>query len=831
LRTASPFDNPGFHAGARAEGNYNDMSRLHGTKFSLFMENTSPERTLGLLLGGVYSDYHDRTDSLNAYNQNIYGPSQYPFDGTSGGVPITVSPCCIAFGSILDHKKRSALSGTLEWRPSEAFTVAADALYTRLTDPQVGYNQIYYFPYATDQNGQPAWVNPTIQNGVVTGVTVNNFQPEIMNNTINRKVETTLFGLNASWRPTDRLRFGLDAYRSTASRPEGGTDTFMTAGLVTDQPYAQDIFTITNTPHGLPNLNAAIPPSQLGLTACPAGAASPTQPGYCSYNALMNSGFLGDNKYWSTHYTALNGYSVHDSITGFTLDGDYTADAGILSRVVFGLGHTSREKSRDDRSNDWTNGAGQYGTLYQTAGCPAQCTPYSFGAQGFNVISIRSLPNFMQGAGGSYPMVLPQLDVNQLIGYLKSLDGKPNPLYCNPYPQCPPPYKLFNFADTLPQVNPFNSYVVTEKTTTFYVEGLLGGTNWSGNIGVRVVHTTTTANTAAAVPVSLWSASNTSASQTWIVQYGTTQAIGAKGSYTMALPSLNLSYWAIPDRLQVRLAVARTMARPNLSELAPTSTNNAINGTPQLEYFGTAGLEPIKADQADLSVEWYYAPHAALTAAVFGKKIKNDIYLATQTNVDLGTTQYLGGPPGTVPGTPFPWTVTAPANGAQSTFSGLELTWQHILDNGFGIHAQFTATKTRSYDQYGHFVGAINAAPPTTESIGLIYDKGPLSADVNFDHASSYTRACSQCTEVPGWPAIQDPFNWLTASVRYKFVYGFEVYAQGKNLTNSIARTYLNGNPLLPWAPGQTVGASESGVGEGYSAYGRIYTLGVAFRY
>src|SRR5882762_10176284 len=34
LRTASPFENPGFHGGAHAEGNYNDMSTLKGYKFS-----------------------------------------------------------------------------------------------------------------------------------------------------------------------------------------------------------------------------------------------------------------------------------------------------------------------------------------------------------------------------------------------------------------------------------------------------------------------------------------------------------------------------------------------------------------------------------------------------------------------------------------------------------------------------------------------------------------------------------------------------------------------------------------------------------------------------
>jgi iron complex outermembrane recepter protein len=829
LRTASAFENPGFHAGANAEGNYNDMSHLHGSKYSLFVTNTNDAQTLGFVLGGVHSDVNIRTDSLNAYNQNIYGPTTFPYAGGPGSVPLTATPCCITFGSIFDDKKRDALTGTLEWRPNEAFKLTADALWTHLTDPQIGYNQSYYF--AANPDGTPWANNAIVQNGTITSVTVNNFQPEMVNNTTNRKVDTYLYGLNGSWKPIERLTLGLDVYRSTASRPEGGQDTFVTAGLVNDSPTAEDILNFADVPHSLPNINVVVPPSQLGLSACPAGTASTTNAGYCSYTSLMNSGALNNNNYWSTHYVGLNGYSVHDKITGVNLDGAWDAHQGVFDRLLFGVGDTQREKNRDDSSNDWTNGSGQYGTLYQTAGCPVQCNPYSFGSQGFNVISMMNLPNFMPSAGGSYPTTLPVLNVAQLINFLKSLNGKPNPFYCTATP-CLPPYTPFDYALTLPQENPFNSYAVTEKTLAFYLEGDFAAPRWSGNLGVRVVRTKTTADTASAVPVSLWTPSNTSSTvQTWNVQYGNSQPIGANGSYTLALPSANFAYWVVPNTLQLRLGLAETMARPNLSELAPTSSNNAINGTPQLFYAGTAGLKPIKANQADLSLEWYYAAHSAFTAAVFAKKIKDDIYQAVEANVNLGTLQYVGGPPGTVPGTPFLWTVTAPANGAESTYSGVEFTWQYIMDNGFGTRMQYTATRTRSYDQFGNFVGAINAAPPTTYTIGVLYEKGPISADVNWDHQSGYTVACSQCTEVPGWPAQSDPFNWVTASLHYRFGRGFEIYTEGKNLSNSIVRSYLNSNPLLPWAPGQSVGASESGTGVGYSAYGRTYVLGISYRH
>src|SRR5262249_4222875 len=149
LRTASAFDNPGLHFGIHGEGNYNDMSELYGKKFSAFASNTNADRTLGFVFGGVYSHDKVRTDSLNAYNQNIYGPTTYPYTDPNG-TPLTATPCCITFGSIFDEKKREALSGSLEWRPSDALTITADALWTHLDDPQVGYNESYYFPANSD---------------------------------------------------------------------------------------------------------------------------------------------------------------------------------------------------------------------------------------------------------------------------------------------------------------------------------------------------------------------------------------------------------------------------------------------------------------------------------------------------------------------------------------------------------------------------------------------------------------------------------------------------------------------------------------------------------
>ena len=139
------------------------------------------------------------------------------------GTPLAAAPCCITFGSIFDEKKREALSGSLEWRPNDTLKLVADGLWTKLQDPQIGYNQSYYFPYGVDQNGNGTWSDSsaTIKNGVVTGVTSSNFTPEIVNNTINRNVVTTMYGLKGTWTPTDKFSLGFDAYRSDGESARG----------------------------------------------------------------------------------------------------------------------------------------------------------------------------------------------------------------------------------------------------------------------------------------------------------------------------------------------------------------------------------------------------------------------------------------------------------------------------------------------------------------------------------------------------------------------------------------------------------------------------------
>ncbi|MDI7775746.1 TonB-dependent receptor [Asticcacaulis sp. EMRT-3] len=787
LRSARPFDHKGFHAALRAEGSYNDMSEYYGDKVSGFISDTTDGGHFGFLLGAVYSDTKTRSDSLNYNTYDPASPGVWPLNSNNA----VVAECCISYGSIVDEKKRTALTGTLEWRPSDDIHIVADLMFTRLRDPQVAYNHSFYPDFTYDANGNPEWSHVTVNNGLITSFTGTNFTPEVVNQTVNRIVDTSLFGVNGSWNVNDHLTFDGDAYYSKADRPEGGTDTFVTAGLVSPTPYNQDTITMTANPGGLPDMTI-------------------TLPGGVDYATALASGQLNDQSLWSTHYVGLSGFSIQDKITGLKLNGTWHQDTGWLQKVTFGVNYTDRSKSRRDISNDWNNGSNQYGSLYNTL--DGQPGPITFATMGADVISTFNFPHFMEGAGGKFPMTMALLNANALLAGLKNLDGTPN--YTSGE-------GVYDFSLTAPQYNPTNSYDVNEKTFAAFIEGSFSIGKWDGNLGLRMVSTRTHATTATNEILSVTVADTSNPTNPGVVQYSDITPVNAKGHYTLALPSLNLIYHIRPD-LQLRLGAAEVMSRPNLNQLVPTSTNNAINQEYILYYDGNADLRPIKADQFDASLEWYYQPRDLLSVALFDKRLRDDITTAQTNNVDIGAVGCFNGDPCTA----LPFSINQPVNGDKADIYGIELSWQHILDNGFGVHAEYTHTWSKTVID-GQSAGPEAGVSPTTFSANVFYEHGPILASVSWDYAGSFTQ--STYTEVDGWPAISKATSWLNATASYAVTPRIKVYIEGKNLTNTIVRTFLNGDENAIWSAGAT--GTGSGVDSGYSAFGRTITVGVGMSF
>lgn len=766
LKTGSAFDNPGFHAAVRAEDNYNDMSYLTGNKFSAVFSDTSEDRKYGAIIGLVRSDTKLRTDSLN-YNTPFAGdPGTWAASGVTQ--PVVSAPCCIAFGSVFDEKRRDAVSGAFEWRPNNEFKLVTDVMLTRLNDPQVGHYEAFYPQLVT---GGTNWSNIKVQNGFVNQMTVTDFVPEFINYTQDRVVTTSMFGLNGTWKFSPNLTLVGDVYRSHASRPEGGQDAFFVAGIggvVTASNPSSGTLNWSNNNSALPNISVLLQNGQNLATGL-------------SNRTLTNYDF-------QPHYTGLGegNYAIDDVVTGGTLDAVYALDEGFIDHVKFGLALTDRSKSRNDYDNDWNGGNCQYCNLY------GNTNNINFGQLGNNLISIVSLPNFMHGAGGSYPTNLVTFNIPQYIAALQKLNGQPN-LQVGAAPGA-----VYNYALSAPALNQVNSYKVTEKTVAAYTEATMSGEKWNGNVGLRLVKTETVASTYVDNILSIYDPDPTDTTSSPQVTYSNPTPTKTEGSYIKPLPSANFSYWLRSD-LQLRVGAAEVMARPNLNQLAPTQTDGTINRIYEIYRSGNSALKPITAFQQDISLEWYYQPKSALTMALFDKQIKNFITNETTNNVNIGLSQL--------------YSIQQPINGDKANVEGIELGFQHLFDDGFGVSAEFSRMNSKAWVS-GQYVGQLEGVSPSTAVFGLLYEAGPISSNVSWNYASSYV--VGTFTEINGLSNIADPFLWVTASASYEFNKNLKVYIEGKNLSDAVYKSYLGGNHNEIY---------------GYSAYGRAFKVGVAVKF
>jgi len=214
LRSASPFDQKGQRGLLRLEGDRNLMTTLNGKKLSATYSNTFGKE-FGVLFGLVVAHRKERTDTAgndggwtrnptsdpkinwggNAWGGNIDLNGDGVLDPNEEGL---IGPGQFRVGSIMEDKKRIALSGKLEWRPNDSLKVVVDGIKTRLDSPQVGYEQSFYPLFAPGR-----WSNMVVKDGVVTSFTMDNpdpelrMNPELLNMTLHRVVSTGLYGINA----------------------------------------------------------------------------------------------------------------------------------------------------------------------------------------------------------------------------------------------------------------------------------------------------------------------------------------------------------------------------------------------------------------------------------------------------------------------------------------------------------------------------------------------------------------------------------------------------------------------------------------------------------
>lgn len=340
-----------------------------------------------------------------------------------------------------------------------------------------------------------------------------------------------------------------------------------------------------------------------------------------------------------------------------------------------------------------------------------------------------------------------------------------------------------------------NTRSVGEKDTGGYLQAdlktALLGLDVAFNAGLRYAHTDQT---------STGLQSQTQANGTTLLVPTTVNR-----SYNDWLPSFNVNVSPRRDII-IRGAIAKVMTRPALGNLTPGGSVDNYNF--KVSY-GNPYLDPYRATNYDLAVEWYFAPQSLFSVALFHKSVKS-FPVSTSTS---GTFASTGLPTSIlIPGSPAAtqtdasWTITTVANGAGASIDGLELGLQTPLrfipnvGKYFGIIANVTLADSKAnYTQSGP--ATATSSPGSTINLvstnisstfyglskltwnaTLYYERGPISVRGSYSfrgHYNDQSSATGNLFEGYG------NYGSLDAALRYSFSKRFEVSVDASNLLDS----------------------------------------------
>lgn len=269
-----------------------------------------------------------------------------------------------------------------------------------------------------------------------------------------------------------------------------------------------------------------------------------------------------------------------------------------------------------------------------------------------------------------------------------------------------------------------------------------------------------------------------------------TQPTSSKSVFDYWLPSANASL-DIRDNLTFRLAAAKVVARPSLSDVGVSFVPLFVSRTGSR---GNPSLRPFEATQYDATLEWYFAPSSALTLAGFYKNVDSFTINQTQSELIPGISDQLD--PST--GQPYgPFQITQPVNGESGTIKGVEVAYQQSLRflpapfNNLGIQANYTYvdSETPLIDE------ATQASLPlpglSKHSYNLIgfYEDDTVSVRVAYIYRSSYL--LGQGSAAAGGSSYVDGRGQLDASGQLNLTKNIRLTVEAINLTRSIDRQYL----------------------------------------
>ena len=427
-----------------------------------------------------------------------------------------------------------------------------------------------------------------------------------------------------------------------------------------------------------------------------------------------------------------------DEITAFQLDVTRELDAGLLTAVRFGASVSQREKFLN--AQNWL----QYVT--DNSGTPI---PEEFILDAKSDSYWNDLPDYLT------------FDRNAVIDYY--FGGLANPDVGD--------------ADDL-----LSSWDVSEDISAQYVQldfaTEIFALPLTGNIGVRAAQTETTSSGYQQGP-NVWVETSPGV---WEEMAGEVEAVAIDHDYDEVLPSLNMTL-AVTDEQQVRLGVAKTIARAPVDLMSPSLNLNddLFGANPGESSSGNPKLDPFRATQVDLGYEWYFNDESSVAATVYYKDL--DTFIARAADAEQivynGTT----------------YNVSRPINGEGGYIRGYEVLYQQAFSslpepfNGLGVYANYAFTES-NVEQFVPLYSTKSALTGLSEHVGnltLWYYKDGFEARTSYSYRSEFQR---DINAVQGEEGINDSEGYVDLSLSYEMDDHYKFYFQVQNLTNEPYRVY-----------------------------------------
>lgn len=413
-----------------------------------------------------------------------------------------------------------------------------------------------------------------------------------------------------------------------------------------------------------------------------------------------------------------------DEMYNINLDVERDVDWGIFERITIGGRYTDRTKE-NDQIHDWERLA------RQDHGLTDYGMSYDIGG-GYNVPEIYTFKNWDEVANVAF-------------------GGSDNP-------------------GDRSNKDLLASWELKETNTAAYVKlnmsGDIGDIPFTGNIGLRYAKT---------------EVESIGHEQT---NWGDINPISVEHDYDEFLPSLNMVF-NITEDSQIRLGLARTMARPPLLEMR-TGFSLDKTSQPPTANGGNPTLDPYIANQIDLGYEYYWGDSSAATINFFYKDLESHIGLSE------GSVEFDGDT----------YAFTGTINGDGGTIQGFELLYQQAFDmlpapfDGLGVFANYSYTDSDVME----FKPASNpynlgGLSENIASLTLWYEKNNFDARISYNYRSEFTGINSW---LPSQVNLNDSEATVDASIGYQVTEGLKLTLQGQNLTNEASVNYWDNDYNKP---------------------------------